>query len=172
MDFRHIGGGIQSNPFGQFLILDRVGAGSKDVMEELESVIGFQKTRRHFKGIEEALFVVMKMWTPVRGVVIFFGLLETDDPFCLFQAFCISGVLKLPLIAESDLIHHVVEVFDDVEGINADPGIREVLFWLETKPLFISQQKYFTCFPVSFAPMRTGGSTCSDRHRRSDRGHR
>ena len=37
------------------------------------------------------------------------------------------GEPKLVLIAEPDIIHHVAQTFDDVEGINADPGVREVL---------------------------------------------
>ena len=31
------------------------------------------------------------------------------------------------LIAESGVIHHVAQTFDDAEGIDTDPGVREVL---------------------------------------------
>lgn len=60
VDLLHIGGGILFDPFCQFLVLDRVGPGSEDIMEELEGVISFQKIRSHVKGILEALLVVMK----------------------------------------------------------------------------------------------------------------
>lgn len=60
VDLLHIGGSILFDPFCQLLILDRVGLGSKDIMEELKGLIGFQKIRSHVKGILEALLVVMK----------------------------------------------------------------------------------------------------------------
>ena len=60
VDHLHLGGGILFDPFCQLLVLDRAGPGSKDVMEELEGVIGFQKIRSHVKGILEALLGVMK----------------------------------------------------------------------------------------------------------------
>ena len=91
-------------------------------MEELESAIGFQNIRIYFKG------VVVNAWIPVSNLVILFDYQETDDPFYLSQAVLYLHILKLPLIAELKLTPHVVEVFDDVEGINADSGIREVLF--------------------------------------------
>ena len=54
MDLLYIGGGILFDPFCQLLVLDRVGLGSKDIMEELEGIIGFQKIRSHVKGILES----------------------------------------------------------------------------------------------------------------------
>ena len=128
MDLPHIGGGILFDPFCQLLVLNRIGAGSKDVMEELKNIGGFQKIRSHVKGIVGALFVVMKAWTPVRGLVVLFRFQKAGDAFYLFQTFCIPGVLKLVLIAEPNRIHHVIETFDDMGGGNADPGIGEVLF--------------------------------------------
>lgn len=47
--------------------------------------------------------------------------------FYFFQVLCIPGVLKLVLIAETDIIHHVTQTLGDVEGIDTDPGVREVL---------------------------------------------
>ena len=38
------------------------------------------------------------------------------------------GILELVLITEADLIHHVIDSFDDMEGIDTDPGIGKVLF--------------------------------------------
>lgn len=40
----------------------------------------------------------------------------------------IAVVLELILAASADLVYHVVQPFDDVEGIDADPGIGKVLF--------------------------------------------
>ena len=37
-------------------------------------------------------------------------------------------VLELILASDADLVHHVVQPFDDVEGIDADLSVGEVLF--------------------------------------------
>lgn len=68
VDLLHIGGGILLDPFCQLLVLDRVGSGSKDIMEELEGIISFQKSRSHVKGILEVLLVVMKACAPVSDL--------------------------------------------------------------------------------------------------------
>ena len=60
VDFFHIGGDILLDLFCYLFVLDRVGPGSKDIMEELEGFISFQKIRGHVKGLLEALLVVMK----------------------------------------------------------------------------------------------------------------
>lgn len=41
---------------------------------------------------------------------------------------CVAVVLKLILASDADLVHHVVQPFDDVEGIDADLSAGEVLF--------------------------------------------
>lgn len=79
VDLLHIGGGILFDPFCQLLVLDRVGPGSKDIMEELEGVISFQKIRSHIKGILEARLVVVKTSAPVFYLVIFSGLHQAHD---------------------------------------------------------------------------------------------
>lgn len=53
--------------------------------------------------------------------------LGVGNAFYLFQAFCILGVLELVLIAEPDIIHHISQTLDDVKGVDADLGVREVL---------------------------------------------
>ena len=81
VDLLYIGGGILFDPFCQLLILDRVGPGSKDIVEELKGIIGFQKIRSHFKGILEALLIFVKTSAPVFYLVIFSGFQEADDTF-------------------------------------------------------------------------------------------
>ena len=71
VDLLRLGGGILFDPFCQPLVLGRVGPGNKDIMEELEGVIGFQKIRSHVKGILEALLVFVKTSAPVFYLVIF-----------------------------------------------------------------------------------------------------
>src|SRR5699024_1396632 len=95
--------------------------------EELESFIGFQKIRSHFKGIMKPLLVFVETSAPVSGLIIFLGLQEADDTFYLFRVLGVPGILELPLIAESHSVHHFIKTLDDVEGIDTDPGIREIL---------------------------------------------
>ena len=65
--------------------------------------------------------------SPVFRLVNFFGLEKTGN-IIDFSVVChVASSLELVLIAEADLIHHVIEPFDDVEGINTDPGVGEVL---------------------------------------------
>ena len=52
------------------------------------------------------------------------------------------------LIAEPDIIHHVAQTFDDVEGINADPGVREVLSGDRDKTVAHVTAKVFHPFPL------------------------
>ena len=132
VDLLHIGDGILFDPFCQLFGLDRVGGGSKDIMEELEGFIGFQKIRSHFKGIMKPLLVFVETSAPVSGLIIFLGLQEVglqeaDDTFYLFRVLGVPGILELPLIAESHSVHHFIKTLDDVEGIDTDPGIREIL---------------------------------------------
>ena len=57
-----------------------------------------------------------------------FGLQKTGNTLDFSEVCHVAGILELVLIAEADLVHHVIEPFDDVEGIDTDPGIGEVLF--------------------------------------------
>ena len=107
VDLLYIGGGILFDPFCQLLILDRVGPGSKDIVEELKGIIGFQKIRSHFKGI-----------------------------------------LELALIAEPHIVHHFIESLDDVEGVDTDPGVREVLSGDRDKAVAHVTAEVFHPFPL------------------------
>ena len=57
VNFLYIGGCILFDTFCQFLVLDRVEPGSKDIMEELEKIIGFQKIVGYSKGLVEVRLV-------------------------------------------------------------------------------------------------------------------
>lgn len=81
-----------------------------------------------------------------------------------------KGILKLVLIAEADIIHHVAQTLGDVEGINADPDVREALLGDRDKTVAHATEEVFHLFLLHLK--RTGGSTCSDRCRRSDSCHR
>ena len=70
---------------------------------------------------------------------------------------------------ESHIVHHFVEMLDNVEGIDADSALGKFFLETEIKPLFMSQQKYSL---FSSVLMRMGGNTCSDRRRKSGLGHR
>ena len=52
------------------------------------------------------------------------------------------------LIAESDIIHHVIQTFDDVEGIDTDSGVREVLPGDRDKAVAHIAAKVFHLFPL------------------------
>ena len=66
--------------------------------------------------------------SPVFLLVDLFGLQKTGNALD-FPVVChVAGILELVLIAEADLVYHVIEPFDDVEGVDTDPGIGEVLF--------------------------------------------
>ena len=56
------------------------------------------------------------------------GFQKTGNTLDFSEVCHVAGILELILIAEADLVHHVIEPFDDVEGIDTDPGIGEVLF--------------------------------------------
>ena len=66
--------------------------------------------------------------SPVFLLVDLFGLQKTGNTLDFSEVCHVAGVFELVLIAEADLIYHVIEPFDDVEGVDTDPGIGEVLF--------------------------------------------
>ena len=66
--------------------------------------------------------------SPVFLLVDFFGLQKTGNTFDFSEICHVAGILELVLIAEEDLVYHVIELFDDVEGIDTNLGIGEVLF--------------------------------------------
>ena len=68
-----------------------------------------------------------KRGEPVFLLVDLFGLQKTGNTLDFSEVCHVAGVFELVLIAEADLIHHVIEPFDDVERIDTDPGIGEIL---------------------------------------------
>ena len=70
----------------------------------------------------------MVMRSPVFLLVDFFGFQKTGNTFDFSEICHVAGVFELVLIAEADLVHHVIEPFDDVEGVDTNLGIGEVLF--------------------------------------------
>ena len=97
-------------------------------MKELQGFIGLRQIRCEGKGIAEPLEIFMVTRSPVFLSVALLCFQETGNAFEIPEVFHIADIFELILIAEADLIYHVIEPFDDVEGINTDPGIREVLF--------------------------------------------
>ena len=73
---------------------------------------------------------------------------ETGDAFYLFQALCIPGILKLVLIAEPHMVHHFIKTLDNVEGINADPGVWKVLPGDRDKAVAHVAAEVFHPFPL------------------------
>ncbi len=64
--------------------------------------------------------------SPVFLLADLLGLHKTGNTLDFLVVCHIAGIFELVLIAEADLIYHVIEPFDDVEGIDTDPGIGEV----------------------------------------------
>ena len=128
MYFIYFGSCVLPDPFCQFLILNGVRKGQQDLMKELQGFIGLRQIRCEGKGIAEPLEIFMVTRSPVFLSVALLCFQETGNAFEIPEVFHIADIFELILIAEADLIYHVIEPFDDVEGINTDPGIREVLF--------------------------------------------
>ena len=116
------------DPFGQVFLLDGVRKGHQDLVEELQGIVSLQQIRGKCKGIAEPLEIFVVARSPVFLLVDLFGLQKTGNTLDFSEVCHVAGILELVLIAEADLIHHVIEPFDDVEGIDTDPGIGEVLF--------------------------------------------
>lgn len=55
------------------------------------------------------------------------GLQKTGNTLDFLEVCHVAGILELVLIAETDLVYHVIEPFDDVEWIDTDPGVGEAL---------------------------------------------
>ena len=89
--------------------------------------------------------MIMITGPPVFFLVEFFCFQETGNALDFPEAFRIAGILETTLVTQADVIHHVIEASDDVEGIDADLCFGESFLAMDTKPLLMSQQKYFTC---------------------------
>lgn len=57
-----------------------------------------------------------------------FGLQKTGNTLDFLEVCHAASILELVLIAEADLVYHVIELCDDVEGVDTDPDVGEVLF--------------------------------------------
>ena len=88
----------------------------------------------------------MVMVTTVFLLAKFFRLQETGNAFRFPVIFHVAGILETVLVTQADVSHHVIKTLDDVEGIDAIFAAGKVFFAMDTKPLLMSQQKYFTCF--------------------------
>ena len=97
-------------------------------MEELQGIVSLQQIRGKCKGIAEPLEIFVVARSPVFLLVDLFGLQKTCNTLDFSEVCHVAGILELVLIAEADLIHHVIEPFDDVERIDTDSGIGEILF--------------------------------------------
>ena len=108
--------------------MDGVRKGHQDLVEELQGIVSFQQIRGKCKCIAEPLEIFVVMRSPVFLLVDFFGFQKTGNTFDFSEICHVAGVFELVLIAEADLVHHVIEPFDDVEGVDTNLGIGEVLF--------------------------------------------
>ena len=105
-----------------------MGKGQQDLVEELQGIVSLQQIRGKCKGITEPLEIFVVTRSPVFLLVDLFCLQKTGNTFDFSEICHVAGVFELVLIAEADLVYHVIEPFDDVEGVDTDPGIGEVLF--------------------------------------------
>ncbi len=108
--------------------MDGVRKVHQDLVEELKGIVSFQQIRGKCKCIAEPLEIFVVMRSPVFLLVDFFGFQKTGNTFDFSEICHVAGVFELVLIAEADLVHHVIEPFDDVEGVDTNLGIGEVLF--------------------------------------------
>ena len=130
VDFFHFGRCVLVDPFGQVFLLDGVRKGHQDLVEELQGIVSLQQIRDKCKGIAEPLDIFVVARSPVFLLVDLFGLQKTGNTLDFSEVCHVAGILELVLIAEADLVYHVIEPFDDVEGVDTDPGIGEVLLVL------------------------------------------
>lgn len=128
VDFFHFGRCVLVDPFRQVFLLNGVRKGHQDLVEELQGIVSLQQIRGKCKDIAEPLEIFVVTRSPVFLLVDLFGLQKTDNTLDFPEVCHVAGILELVLIAEADLIHHVIEPFDDVERIDTDPGIGEILF--------------------------------------------
>lgn len=128
VDFFHFGSCVLMDPFGQVFLLDGIRKRHQDLVEELQGIVSLQQIWGKCKGIAEPLEIFVVTRSPVFLLVDLFGLQKTGNTLDFSEVCHVAGILELVLIAEADLIHHVIEPFDDVERIDTDSGIGEILF--------------------------------------------
>ena len=67
------------------------------------------------------------MCSPVRSLVVFAGFQEPKNAFQVPVPFRIAVRFPLILVAETNLIHHIIQPFDHVKRIDTDLCMREIL---------------------------------------------
>ena len=80
-------------------------------MKELQGFIGLRQIRCEGKGIAEPLEIFMVTRSPVFLSVALLCFQETGNAFEIPEVFHIADIFELILIAEADLIYHVIEPF-------------------------------------------------------------
>ena len=73
------------------------------------------------------------MCSPVRSLMIFANFQKPENAFPIPVPFRIAVRFPLILIAETDLIHHIIQPFDHVKRIDTDLCMREILSCNEEK---------------------------------------
>ena len=71
--------------------------------------------------------VLLQGCSPVRSLVVFAGFQEPENAFQVPVSFRIAVRFQLILIAETNLVHHIIEPFDHVKRIDTDLCMREIL---------------------------------------------
>ena len=118
VDFFHFGRCVLVDPFRQVFLLNGVRKGHQDLVEELQGIVSLQQIRGKCKGIAEPLEIFVVTRSPVFLLVDLFGLQKTGNTLDSSEVCHVAGIPELDLIAEADLVYHVIEPLDDVEGIN------------------------------------------------------
>ena len=71
--------------------------------------------------------VLLQVCFPVRSLMVFAGFQESENTFQVPVSFRIAICFPLILIAETNLVHHIIEPFDHMEGIDTDLCMGEIL---------------------------------------------
>ena len=96
-------------------------------MEKPERLIDFQKIRHPCEGVPELTTVLLQVCSPVRSLMVFAGFQKPENVFQVSVSFRITIRFPLILIAETNLIYHIIQLFDHMEGIDTDLYMREIL---------------------------------------------
>ena len=75
----------------------------------------------------EPTAVLLQMCSPVRSLMVFAGFQKPENPFQVPVPFQIAVRFPLILVAETNLIHHIIEPLDHVKRINTDLCVRKIL---------------------------------------------
>ena len=95
-------------------------------MEKLERLISFQKIRRHCEGVLKPTTVLLQVGSPVRSLMVFAGFQKPENAFPIPVPFRIAVRFPLILVAETNLVHHIIEPLDHMKRINTDLCMRKI----------------------------------------------